>query len=225
MSSFKLYHYILCPYCKPIHYFVNETKLLHEEIHLDLLKREHLTPEYLKINPFGKVPALIEEDGFIIYESSTVLRYICNTRDVPDHWYPKDPKKRSQVDLFFDWYQVNTKSFAKYYYSKAGIPNKLVPPGYDAGPELLASLKEVENTFLKDRKYLAGDEISLADIQLIFFFVNLELLDYDLSGFPKTRDWKDRILATTIKVEYQNYLDGLLKRREELLKKKSQRQK
>ena len=80
-----------------------------------------------------------------------------------------------------------------------------MPPGYDVTPELEASLKEVENTFLRDRKYLAGDEISLADIQLTFFFAMIEVVDFDISRYPKTKEWKERILATNIKIEYKSF--------------------
>ena len=205
-KPFKLYHFYVCPYCKPIYYFVNKTQIPHEAIHLDLLKGENRTPEYLAINPFGRVPAIVEEDGFVLFESSTVLKYLCNTRDVPDHWYPKDPRKRSQVDLFFDWYQVATKAFSAYFYSKnPELPNR-VPVVEDPQELLEKTLGELEKTFLRDRKFLTSDEISLADIQIIFFFGNLDRVKYELTKFPGLQGWKDRVLATDIKPEYEKYL-------------------
>ena len=205
--SFTLYHYYLCPYCKPIYYFVKSNKLNHKEVHLDLRKAEHRTPEYLAINPFGKVPAVVEEDGFVLFESSTVLRYLCNTREVPDNWYSKDPKKRSQVDLFFDWYQVGSKGLTKYYISRNPFLYKQMSVSLEEGnTESEKSLSEIEKIFLKDRKFLAGDEISLADIQLIFFFGNLENSEFDLSKFPVAKEWKERVLSTDIKEDYDNYV-------------------
>jgi len=117
-SEFTLYHFYLCPYCKPICYFIQSTNLPCKQIHLDLRHGEQNSQKYLQINPFGKVPAIIESNGFVLIESSTILRYLCNTRDVPDHWYPKDPRKRAQVDLFFDWYQIGSQAFAKYFMSR-----------------------------------------------------------------------------------------------------------
>lgn len=215
MSSFKLYHYINCPFCKPIYYFVNETKLPHEEIHLDLAKKEQRTPEYLSINPFGKVPAIIEQDGFILFESSTVLRYLCNTRDVPDNWYSKDPKKRSQVDLFFDWYQVNVKSFAKYYFTKYPELGYPVDQPENAQSDLEKALDDIQKIFLRNRKYLAGDEISLADIQIIFFFAFLELAGFDVSRFAPIKEWKERVLFTGIKKNYEDYLGAMRQKLED----------
>ena len=174
-ESFKLYISHRCPYCKPIIHFVNNTKLAHEEIQIDLAKGEQRQPEYLAINPFGKVPAIIENDGFILFESSTVLRYLCNTRNVPDHWYPKEPKARSQVDLFFDWFQVGTKTFAQYAFG--GIPSMAAkfPVIGDRLENLENTLKELSKNFLRTRKFLAGEEISLADIQIIFSLVSWRL--------------------------------------------------
>jgi len=218
VKPFKLYHYFTCPYCKPIHYFVNKTQLPHEAIHIDLKKGENRTPEYLAVNPFGRVPAIVEEDGFVLFESSTVLRYLCNTRDVPDNWYPKDPRKRSQVDLFFDWYQPATKAFGAYFYSKnPEIPNKAPIVG-DPQELLEKTLGELEKTFLRDRKFLTSDEISLADIQIIFFFGYLERVQYELTKFPGLQGWKDRVLATDIKPEYEKYLVEASKNTEDLKK-------
>ncbi len=204
-ASFKLYYYNRCPYCKPICYFVNKTKLAHEAIHLDLSKQEHRTPEYLSINPFGRVPAIVENDGFILFESSTVLRYLVNTRDVPDNWYPKDPKKRSQVDLFFDWFQIGTKGIITYAFSKVPTLAAKFPSIGDPLEGLEKNLGEIENTFLKNRKFLAGDEISLADIQLLFFFSNLEYVNYEFDKFPKVKEWKERVLSTDIQADYKQY--------------------
>jgi len=218
-AAFKLYYYSFCPYCKPIYHFVNITKLPHEAIHLDLKKGEQRTPEYLSINPFGKVPAIVEQDGWVLFESSTILRYLCNTRDIPDHWYPKDPRKRSQVDLFFDWFQVGTKNFATYSYSKIPSMASKLPSIGDPLENLENSLKEIEKNFLRDRKFLAGDEISLADIQIIYFFAFLELADYELDKFPKLKEWKERVLDSGIRADFQDYVQKSREFRESLTKK------
>ena len=219
---FKLYYSSICPYCKPIYHFVNTTKLPHEAIHLDLKKGEQRTPEYLSINPFGKVPAIVEQDGWILFESSTILRYLCNTRDVPDHWYSKDPRKRSQVDLFFDWFQVGTKNFSSYSFAKVPSWTSKFPCIGDPLENLENSLKDIERNFLRDRKYLAGDEISLADIQIIYFFASLDVVDYELDKFPKLKEWKERVLVSGIKVDYLDYLQKSKEFRENMLKKEKE---
>ncbi|CAG2118814.1 unnamed protein product [Medioppia subpectinata] len=71
---------------------------------LDLSAGEHMTPEYLAINPNHKVPTLVDGE-FVLWESRAIMQYLCN-RYAPDSTlYPKDPKKRALVDrsLNFDF--------------------------------------------------------------------------------------------------------------------------
>jgi glutathione S-transferase len=66
-------------------------------------KREHMTEEFIAINPNMQVPAIVEIDKttgekWNLFESHAILRYLAKTRNVPDNWYPKDILKRSLVD-------------------------------------------------------------------------------------------------------------------------------
>ncbi len=54
---------------------------------VNVAKREHLTPEYRKVNPLGKIPCYAEP-GFSLGESAAILRYLAAANSVPDHWYP-----------------------------------------------------------------------------------------------------------------------------------------
>ena len=69
---------------------------------------EHKSPEYKKINPVGVVPAISETDNdesvWCLNESHAILRYLAETRQTPDHWYPKDARKRAVVDAYLDWH-------------------------------------------------------------------------------------------------------------------------
>ena len=44
-----------------------------------------------------------------MHESHTIMRYIHETRGTPDHWYPKDPRKRAKVDEYLDWHHNNLR--------------------------------------------------------------------------------------------------------------------
>ena len=55
---------------------------------------EHHKPDFVKINANKKVPVLVDGD-FTLFESHSILRYICESRNLPQHWYPfKDFKKK-----------------------------------------------------------------------------------------------------------------------------------
>jgi glutathione S-transferase len=83
----NVYTYILCPYCKPVEYLLKANNIEFVRHELDLMKGEQKSEEYKKINPLQKVPAIIEDD-FILFESNTIDRYICNSKNVADRWYP-----------------------------------------------------------------------------------------------------------------------------------------
>ncbi len=59
------------------------------------------TPEYLALNPNALVPT-IEEDGFVLYESNAIVRYLA-ARGSPDGLWPTDLRKRADVDRWMEW--------------------------------------------------------------------------------------------------------------------------
>lgn len=59
------------------------------------------TPQYLAMNPNGLVP-VIEEDGFILYESNAIVRYL-SARDSPGKLWPDDLRKRADADRWMEW--------------------------------------------------------------------------------------------------------------------------
>ncbi len=67
---------------------------------------QNRTPEYLKINPQGLVPCIVDNsDGFVLCESTAILKYICNTqKSVPEHFWPKEEKQRALTDQFLEFY-------------------------------------------------------------------------------------------------------------------------
>mmetsp|Transcript_29827 Transcript_29827/g.27311 ORF Transcript_29827/g.27311 Transcript_29827/m.27311 type:complete len:123 (+) Transcript_29827:61-429(+) len=114
-TSFKFYHNIGCPFCRPTYYLIKHFKLPHEEYQVNLSTGEQNQEAFLKINPFGKVPTITDGD-FITFESNTVIRYIANqyNKDIPEYFYPQDAKARSHVDLYFDWAASNMISVLKF---------------------------------------------------------------------------------------------------------------
>ena len=60
------------------------------------------TPEYRAMNPNGRVP-VIEDDGFVLWESNAIVRYLL-ARHAPDsNWYSADPQARAIADKWMDW--------------------------------------------------------------------------------------------------------------------------
>jgi glutathione S-transferase len=64
------------------------------------------TPEFRKLNPLPLVPALEEEDGFSLFESNAILRYLCVAHAPNSSLYPPSPKIRAEIDAWMDFQQT-----------------------------------------------------------------------------------------------------------------------
>ena len=88
--------------------------IAHEKKSVDLASGEHKKPEFLAINPSGAVPAIKEEipgtADFLLNESHAILRYLADSRGVADNWYPKDLRKRANVERYLDSHHTELRA-------------------------------------------------------------------------------------------------------------------
>ena len=71
---------------------------------MDIFTGETRQEPYTLLNPKGFVPFITEGD-FKLGESNAILKYLCDTHPtIPEHLWPKDPKKRALTDQFLEWY-------------------------------------------------------------------------------------------------------------------------
>jgi glutathione S-transferase len=161
---------------------------------------EGKSPAYLARQPFGRIPA-IEHDGFALYETQAVMRYIDQVFDGPS-LTPADPKaaaRMNQVMGIVDWYVMPSIS--------AGIGwNRLIAPrfGMPVDEAAVAAAIPMARTcitaleaIIGDNPYVAGDTLSLGDLMLI---PHLDLLPASpegaeiMKGSPLNA-WIDRMRA------------------------------
>ncbi len=118
------------------------------------------TPDYLAMNPTGKVPTLVDGD-VVIWESHTILRYLAAKHASP--LYPTDLAARSQVERWMDWGLASLNPVFLGGFRDAKKPEAERAP--DTAKNLAAELAIVEQR-LTTSPWLAGDDMSLADIAL-----------------------------------------------------------
>lgn len=69
------------------------------------------TPEFRKINPMRKVPAIVDTDNDLaLAESHSILKYLAYKFNVPEQWYPRqDYVKQAKINEFLDFHHSNTR--------------------------------------------------------------------------------------------------------------------
>lgn len=136
----------------------------YETKEVNLMKGEHMTEEYLKINPQHNIPALVDGD-FKMNESRAIALYLVNAYGKDDKLYPKDVKTRAVVDqrLYFD--------MGAFYHHFGQCVYPLVFQGVaKLEEEKVKKFEEVlgwVNGWVEGDKFVAGtDHVTLADVSM-----------------------------------------------------------
>jgi len=93
--SLKLYYHPLSTFSRRVLIAFVEKQIPHELTVVDMAARRHREQPYLSLNPYGRVPTL-EEDGFVLFESTAILNYLEATRPTPP-LVPADARGRALV--------------------------------------------------------------------------------------------------------------------------------
>lgn len=161
--------------CRAVYLFLKGSGVAFEPKVTDLMKGQHREPEFVKKNPYHKVP-LIDDDGFVLAESVAIMRYIAIKFNVADHWFPrKDLQKAAKIDEFLNWQHLNIRKpdvqiFVNMFLSRVEVSEVLKKKPLDvelvttAKEELTKAITHIADYYLKDQPYICGEEISAADL-------------------------------------------------------------
>lgn len=195
----KFYYDLMSQPSRAIYLFLKVNSIPFESKIVALRKGEHLSPEFAKINPVQKVPVL-DHDGFVLTESVAMMRYLSREYEVADHWYPKDSKAQARVDEYMAWQHLNTRLFGSMVFRTRVIDPMLKGSPVDEVKlkfykhEFEKALDNIEKMFLKNRPYLCGDHITVADILGICEVDQPLLIGFDpVSSRPQIKCWMDRV--------------------------------
>ncbi|MDJ1173914.1 glutathione S-transferase family protein [Roseofilum sp. BLCC_M114] len=167
-----------------VQWYLEELNLPYQYISLNIQENEHRKPEYLTINPMGKVPALVDED-FTIWESGAILLYLAEKYgNLPD-----DLEGRSQ--------RVQWVLFAN---ATLG-PGLFLPDRRDREmPRLLAPLNQI----LSQQPFLLGSNLDVADVAVASYLYYAQMLaQLDYGDYPAIVAYLERI---TSRKAFQNTL-------------------
>ena len=196
----KLYHTPISPNSRRVWVALIEKNLPFElvEIHLD---GDHLEPEFVAMNPFHRIPVLVDGD-FTVVESLAILDYL-ETKYPAPVMLPKDAKDLAVVRMV-----------------ELVTVNELIPQIYPLSsekmgwgtpePQEIEKAKEKVNTVLKffegllddslrdssaSRPFFASNDLTLADCVAGTVIPLMPLIGVSLDGYPKITAWCDRLMS------------------------------
>lgn len=158
---------------------------------INLGKLENKSPDYLSMNPQGKVP-LLDHDGKFIIESNTICRYLAAINN--NTLYANDPYEAAQIDGAIDtvtqhigqwmglifWEEV----IKKMYFQKPADESRCE----DAKKFLSLSLPNLDNR-LEDKTFLTGDKITIADTICFAYCQLQEITSLDFENYNNISRW------------------------------------
>jgi glutathione S-transferase len=168
----KLYDFKSSPNCQRVKIVLAEKNLPYEIVPIDLRAQEQKTPDYLKLNPYGKVPVLTD-DGTVLYESCIINEYLEEKYPNPP-LLPKEPGKKAKARILVDYGMAHFDSpYQKLRMELAKDPKEQNQQVVEAAKGDLKKLLQRFESELGDQQYLTGD-FSLVDADLLPRFTRLE---------------------------------------------------
>jgi glutathione S-transferase len=152
------------------------------------------TEDYLRLNPSGKVPTLVDGDA-VVWESNTILRYLGGKLAGGAALYPGDPAARSQIERWMDWQlaSFNAPYLGVFREAKKKEEERAASFAADA-KELTAQLELLEKG-TAGRPWIAGANFSIADICLGPVIDRALAFPVSFPALPGVRAWRDKVVA------------------------------
>lgn len=188
----RLYFHPASTYARRVRIALLEKGIDFEPVILDMAARAHRAPEYLALNPYGRVPT-IDDDGFVLYESAAILQYLEATRPVPA-LSPGDARGRAQVDMHLRLCDLQmARPAGMIIFPKRFLPEERWDRAVmaQAKTDIEKHLAIVDRA-LGDRPFLVGDAYTLADIAYTPFLQFLPLMEVEPP--PRVTAWRARLL-------------------------------
>lgn len=191
----KLYDYPDCPFCQKVRVVLAEKDLEYEKVFVDLRRQEQKAPEFLRMNPYGKVPVLVD-DECIVYDSTIINEYLEDEYPLP-RLMPEDSAGRAQVRLLEDYCDNSfipptTTLLAQLRKPEAERDQARVEQAREELRRCLSYLREK----LDGRQFLVGSDFTIADAAFAPRMIVLGRLGFEFEpALAPVQAWVERIRA------------------------------
>lgn len=189
----KLYTHPYSTYARRVAIALREKSIPCEQIVVDMAARKHREPAYLALNPYHRVPTLVDGD-LVLYESTSILNYLESLHPQPP-LVPADIKARALVDMHMKLCDIQfTRQVGAIIFPKRFLPKER----WDE--QLFAAMRgEIDKHLaildqqLGDDEYVVANQYSLVEVCYAPFVAFLDLME--VTPPPRIARWAERILS------------------------------
>ena len=193
----KLYHFPLSPNSRRVLAVAYHLGIEPELVTVQVPQGEHLKPDFVKLNPNHKIPTLVDND-FVLWESSAIMLYLISKKP-GNSLYSDDPVTQADVNRWLFWniahwapacgifiYEYLVKKFLG-----QGDPD---PAEIKKGEELFHRFANVLDHHLKNRDWLVGNNLTVADYATGSVLDLAEAAHYPVDGYSEINRWYGNIM-------------------------------
>lgn len=170
------------------YWMLEELNLPYEQIPLNMREKQHKSPDFLKINPNGKIPAIIDGE-YVLWESMAITNYLAKKHNSP--LAPQTPEEEGHIMQWSFWSLVDLQTPAVNWLIQA-----LFVPDEFKNPKVIEDAKKVLPNYLntleaglKGKTYLVGNRFTVADLNVASVAGLLYALKFDMSPYPEINKW------------------------------------
>ena len=179
-----------------VRYVLNQLGLSYDWEQTNPMQGETKTPAFQAITPTGKIPA-IEIDGLKLFESNAIVRYLAVIKN--SSLYPADPAKRAVIDAWMDYSSIHVQqALGRVMFNRLFAPmmgQKVDEASLQTGLEFLSKYFPIIDAQLAKNAYLAGSELSLADMTLLAVLDPCELCQVSLEQYQNITAWRKKLIS------------------------------
>jgi glutathione S-transferase len=174
---------------------VGELKLKHTRIDVGGAFGKTKEPAYLAMNPNSLVPTLEEDDGFTLWESNSIVRYLAGKYDKSGVIEPKDPKQRALASQWMDWQLsvVGPAIFHAFWGLIRTPAEKRDMAAIKTSQEKTTAAMQIMDAQLAKTKFMTGDTFTYGDIPVGIMCYRYRQLVPGRPATPNLDRWYDAI--------------------------------
>ena len=174
------------------HWVAAELDLPYQSVSVDFSKGEHRSEHFLRINPMGQVPALVDGD-FTLAESMAIASYLIDKAG--SELGGRTPQERARARQWSLWASLNPHPHLAARAAPSWTGKPLSPEAEVAAKAGVARFLPVLDAHLQRHSFVAGTHFTVGDINVACVLSYAAASNYDLSAYPAITAWMGKVMS------------------------------